>query len=68
MRLVLFSLLVAILFALHQDLWFWRTPHPIVFGILPIGLAYHALYSIVIAGLMLLLVRYAWPAWLEDER
>ena len=67
MRLALFSLLIAAVFVLHQDFWFWRTPQPIVFGILPIGLAYHVLYSIVIAALMWLLVRCAWPSSLEDE-
>ena len=62
------ALLVAVLFVLHQDVWFWSTAHPVVFGILPIGLAYHVLYSIVVAGVMWLLVRYAYPRDLEDGR
>ena len=37
----------------------------IVFGVLPIGLAYHVLYSIVVAAVMWLLVRHAWPG--EDQ-
>ena len=52
MRSVLLTLIVAIVYALHQDLWFWETPYPIVFGILPIGLAYHVAYSFAAAELM----------------
>lgn len=68
MRAALLTALVAALYVLHQDVWLWREARPLVFGILPAGLAYHALYSIVVAGVMWLLVRYAWPAHLEDER
>jgi len=68
MRAALLAALVAAIYLLHQDLWFWHTAEPILFGVLPIGLAYHVLYSIVVAGVMWLLVRYAWPAHLEDAR
>jgi hypothetical protein len=61
MRHVMLALLVAALYALHQDVWFWDAARPLLFGVLPVGLAYHVLYSIVVAGLMWLLVRYAWP-------
>jgi hypothetical protein len=57
--------LVAVIYILHQDLWFWRASHPVVFGVLPIGLAYHALYSVVVAAVMWLLVRFAWQH--EDD-
>ena len=60
-------LAVVVLYVLHQDFWFWRTAQPLVFGFLPIGLAYHACYSVVSALLMWLLVRHAWPAELEQE-
>ena len=66
MRPLLLTLIVASLYALHQDIWFWETPQPIVFGILPIGLAYHVAYSIAAAGLMWLLVRLAWPTHLDS--
>ena len=56
-----------VLYLLHQDIWFWRTARPLVFGILPVGLAYHAAYTIAIAGLMFLLVRHAWPQHLERQ-
>jgi len=50
---------------LHQDFWFWRSARPLVFGFLPIGLAYHAAYTIGISFLMLYLVRWRWPSHLE---
>jgi hypothetical protein len=56
-----------LLCVLHQDIWFWRTAHPIVFGFLPIGLAYHALFTIAVAVFMALLVKYAWPTHLERD-
>jgi hypothetical protein len=68
MRHALLGCLIVLLYALHQDLWLWRTADPIVLGVLPIGLAYHVLYSIVVAGLMWLLVRWAYPSHLEDGR
>lgn len=68
MRAVLLTVLVLAVFALHQDVWFWDEAHPIVLGVLPIGLAYHVLYSIVVAGVMWILVRLAWPADLEGPR
>ena len=60
-------LLVAIMYALHQDLWFWRTPTPLVFGMLPVGLFYHAAYTAATAGLLWLLVRLIWPSHLDPE-
>ncbi len=60
------ALLVIVLYALHQDVWFWRTAQPIVFGFLPIGLFYHVCYTLAVIGLMGLLVKFAWPAQLES--
>jgi hypothetical protein len=47
---------VAVLYILHQDLWFWRVAHPLVFGIFPIGLFYHAAYTVAASGVLWLLV------------
>jgi hypothetical protein len=63
----LLILAVVIVYALHQDLWFWRTARPLVFGFLPIGLAYHAGFSVLAALLMWLLVARAWPGHLEHD-
>jgi hypothetical protein len=67
MRRSILVLAVLVLYILHQDFWFWRTARPLVFGFLPIGLFYHACYSLAAALLMALLVRTAWPAHLEDR-
>jgi hypothetical protein len=60
------ALMAAALYALHQDFWFWRVARPLVFGFLPIGLFYHAAYTLAIALLMAVLVRTHWPAHLES--
>jgi hypothetical protein len=64
-RLLLIGAFIA-LYVLHQDFWFWRTPTPLVFGFLPIGLFYHVLYTLAVAGLLWLLVKYTWPSHLEE--
>ena len=66
MNRLLLVAIVAVLYLLHQDFWFWRTPYP-VFGIIPIGLFYHACFSVAASLLMWLLVTYAWPHHLERE-
>jgi hypothetical protein len=50
---------VALLYLLHQDFWFWREARPLVFGFLPIGLFYHAAYTIAASGVIWLLVSSA---------
>jgi len=58
---------LVVLYALHQDIWYWRTAHPLVFGFMPIGLFYQACFSVAAALMMWLLVKYAWPSHLESE-
>jgi hypothetical protein len=65
MRTVLLAALVAALYVLHQDFWFWRDPR-LVFGAIPVGLFYHALYCLACAGMMWALVKFAWPAGLDE--
>ena len=67
MKRALLVLAVAVLYVLHQDIWFWRAARPLVFGFVPIGLAYHAAFSVACALVLWLLVTFAWPAHLEDE-
>jgi hypothetical protein len=57
--------MAAALYALHQDFWFWREARPLVFGFMPIGLFYHAAYTLAVSVLMAMLVRRHWPAHLE---
>ena len=67
MRSLLLVLAIAALYALHQDVWFWRTAHPLVFGFLPVALAYHAAYCVAASVLMWVLTTVAWPGHLEEE-
>jgi hypothetical protein len=59
--------LIATLYLLHQDFWFWQSARPLVFGFLPVGLAYHAGYCLTASLLMWALTRFAWPAHLEQH-
>lgn len=64
MRKFIFGLIV-LLVILHQDFWWWDSIDPLVFGFLPIGLAYHAGISIAAAFLWFLVTQFAWPKQLE---
>jgi hypothetical protein len=64
---LLLTLWVLIVFALHQDVWNWDKTGPLLFGLIPPGLTYHLGYSVLAAITMALLVRFAWPAHLEEE-
>jgi len=63
---MLLAIALLAFFALHQDVWFWREARPLVFGVLPVGLAWHAGYTLAVSALMAVLVRWYWPAHLED--
>jgi hypothetical protein len=49
-----------LLLVLHHDWWLWDSEY-LVFGFLPVGLAYHALISILAGVLWALATFYAWP-------
>lgn len=61
-------ILVGVLAVLHYDFWWWDS-RTLVFGFMPIGLLYHALFSCAAAFTWSLAVRFAWPehveAWAE---
>lgn len=65
MKKSLLGLLVLAVYVLHQDFWNWNKVEPLLFGFVPVGLAYHAAYSCAAAALMGLFVKFAWPAHLE---
>lgn len=54
-------LLLVLLALLHQDFWWWNSIDPLIFGFMPIGLAYHIGVSLVAAILWALAVKYCWP-------
>ena len=66
MKKILVYLAVPVLYALHQDFWWWTDKDSRFLG-MPIGLAYQVIYCVAAAVLMACLVRLAWPAHLEVE-
>ncbi len=69
-RRVIIALVIG-LAVLHQDFWFWGDT-TLIFGFLPIGLAYHIAFSLTAASVWALAVRFAWPgeieAWASEPR
>lgn len=63
MKNLLIAITVALLI-LHQDFWLWENTN-LVFGFLPMGLVYHAGFSIAVALLALAAIKFAWPIDLE---
>ena len=51
--------------ALHLNYWLWDADG-LVLG-LPVNLLYHVLLTLVLSGVMLVLVRRYWPAYLDDD-
>jgi hypothetical protein len=64
---LLVTLSALILYLLHQDFWFERQVRPLAFGFLPVGLAYHAAYTLAAAVLMLAAVKLTWPGGDDGE-
>ena len=60
------TLLVFVMLTLHQDTWNWFDKS-LVFGFLPIGLAYHGFYAVMAAVMMAVLVKFAWPKNLDED-
>ncbi len=58
--------LVLLLAVLHQDLWNWDNDH-LVFGFMPLTLAYHACISIAASIVWLIAALTAWPTNLDDD-
>ena len=63
---ILLFMLALVVYLLHQDCWNWKEYKPLIFGFLPVGLAYHAGFSIIAAIMMAVFVKWAWPKHLED--
>ncbi len=57
-------LMVVVLAVLHQDVWNWDSK-ALVMGFIPVGLAYHALYSVAAALMWMAALRWAWPSGVE---
>ena len=53
--------MLVLLGILHQAFWFWNRIEPLVFGFVPIGLAYQIGVSIAAAILWATAVHFCWP-------
>jgi len=54
-----------VLFVLHHDFWNWARTD-LVLGFLPVGLAWHAGFSVVAALFWWLVSKFAWPTAIEQ--
>ena len=61
---ILFIVFVLLLL-LHQDSWNWDNAN-LVLGFMPVGLFYHACYSLVAALFWGIVMKVAWPTELEE--
>ena len=59
--------LIVLLAVLHQDFWWWDDSDTLVFGFVPVGLAYHAVLSLAAGLLWALAVKFCWPADVDVE-
>ncbi len=65
MRAAVVLLLLA-LCVIHHDMWWWGEAEPLVFGFIPIGLAWHVLISLAAGAVWWLASRFCWPADLDQ--
>lgn len=56
---------IVLLALAHHDFWLWDDAR-LVFGFLPVGMAYHVVYSILAALFWVIVLRWAWPDELEE--
>lgn len=54
-----------VLFVLHQDFW-WRDDPTLVLGVMPVSLAYHVVWTLLVAFGWWLVARFCWPHELDD--
>ncbi|MAE75936.1 MAG: hypothetical protein CMJ85_03585 [Planctomycetes bacterium] len=47
-------------------MWWWGEAEPLVFGFIPIGLAWHVLISLAAGAVWWLASRFCWPADLDQ--
>ena len=66
MKLVVIGSIV-LLAILHHDFWWWDAKEPLVFGFIPIGLAWHSFISIAAGVIGLVAVTCCWPKHLDED-
>ncbi len=63
----LVAALLIVLCVIHHDIWWWNSPEPLIFGFMPIGLAWHAGISLAAGAVWWMAVKYCWPEFLEED-
>ena len=58
--------LILLLAILHQDFWWWDSKE-LVFGFMPIGLAWHTGLSLAAGIVGWIAVLFCWPKTLDEE-
>ncbi len=66
MNRTLFWIGLLALIVLHHDWWFWNDGR-LLFGFMPVGLAYHALISLAAGGFWAWAVLRAMPELFEES-
>ncbi len=64
MKKVVYGLII-LLAVILQDVCGWDNGE-LLFGFMPFGLFYHALYSCMAAGVWAMAVKWAWPSDIEQ--
>lgn len=57
--------LIVLLCVLHHD-WWWWDDNTLVFGFMPVGLAWHGGISLAAGLVWLMAVKFCWPKDLEE--
>lgn len=57
--------LVPLLVVVHLNFWMWNDTR--LFWGFPSNLLYHFIFSFALSIVMMLLVRYGWPGYLDEE-
>ena len=65
---ILVICLILLLAVLHHDLWWWEAKEPLVFGFMPIGLAWQIAITLAAGIGWWLATKFCWPAELEEGR
>lgn len=53
-----------VMLVIHKDVWFWDD-RTLVFGVVPVGLMYHGIFSVLCGVLWACAVKFAWPSEIE---
>ena len=65
LRYVVIFMIIALMI-LHQDFWWWYDIEPLVFGFIPIGLAYHGGISLVSTVAWAMAIKFCWPDHVDE--